>query len=180
MQTWHELYLLRIYTYLKFEVSFWISKNVASSFFGYSKLNIYSSRYHRCSIKKGVLRKFAKFTGKHLCRSLFFKKVAGLACHFIKKVTPAQVFSCEYCEICKNTFFTEHLWTAVSLHKNIYKKAHNERCETLWTYPLLLQRQYFRPRLNMVYLHRVSTRVSNRVIYLGFFTFSSWMVGKSK
>ena len=28
--------------------------------------------------KKGVLRNFAKFTGKHLCHSLFFNKVAGL------------------------------------------------------------------------------------------------------
>ena len=28
--------------------------------------------------KKGVLRNFAKFTGKNLCQSLFFNKVAGL------------------------------------------------------------------------------------------------------
>ena len=28
--------------------------------------------------KKGVLRNFAKFTGKHLCQSLFFNKVAGM------------------------------------------------------------------------------------------------------
>ena len=27
--------------------------------------------------KKGVLRNFAKFTGKHLCQRLFFKKVAS-------------------------------------------------------------------------------------------------------
>ena len=31
------------------------------------------------------------------------------ACNFIKKGTLAQVFSCEFCEISKNTFFTEHL-----------------------------------------------------------------------
>ena len=31
----------------------------------------------RCSLK-GVLRNFTKFTGKHLCQSLFFYKVAGL------------------------------------------------------------------------------------------------------
>ena len=36
------------------------------------------------------------------------------ACNFIKKETLAQVFSCEYCEISKNTFFTEHLWTTDS------------------------------------------------------------------
>ena len=28
--------------------------------------------------KKGVLRNFAKFTGKHQCQGLFFNKVAGL------------------------------------------------------------------------------------------------------
>ena len=27
--------------------------------------------------KKGVLRNFAKLTGKHLCQGLFFNKVAG-------------------------------------------------------------------------------------------------------
>ena len=31
------------------------------------------------------------------------------ACNFIKKETLAQVFSCEFCEIFKNTFFIEHL-----------------------------------------------------------------------
>ena len=58
--------------------------------------------------KKDVLRNFAKFTGKHLCQRLFLNKVAGLrpkACNFIKKKFLAQVFSCEFCEISKNTFF---------------------------------------------------------------------------
>ena len=47
--------------------------------------------------KKRVLRNFAKFTEKYLCQSLFFDKVAGLA------LTLAQVFSCEFSEISKNT-----------------------------------------------------------------------------
>ena len=55
--------------------------------------------------KKGVLKNFAKFTGKHLCQSSFFNKVAGLRRNFIKKETLAQVFSCEFCEIFRNTFF---------------------------------------------------------------------------
>ena len=37
------------------------------------------------------------------------------ACNFIKKEALAQVFSCEFCEISKNTFFTEHLMTTASL-----------------------------------------------------------------
>ena len=32
----------------------------------------------RCSVRKDVLRNFTKFTGKHLCQSLFFNKVASL------------------------------------------------------------------------------------------------------
>ena len=58
----------------------------------------------RCSVKKGVLRNFTKFTGKHLCQCLFFNKVAGLL-QLFKKETLAQVFSCQFCEISKNTFF---------------------------------------------------------------------------
>ena len=34
--------------------------------------------HRRCSIKKGVLKTFAKFTEKHLCHNLVFNKVAGL------------------------------------------------------------------------------------------------------
>ena len=62
----------------------------------------------RCSVVKAIPRNFAKFTGKHLCQSLFFNKVAGLrpeACHFIKKGTLARVFSCEFYETSKNSFF---------------------------------------------------------------------------
>ena len=36
------------------------------------------SSHQRCSIKKSVLRNFAKFTGKHLCQSFYFNKVVGL------------------------------------------------------------------------------------------------------
>ena len=36
------------------------------------------SSHWRCSLRKGVLRSFLKVTGKHLCKSLLFNKVAGL------------------------------------------------------------------------------------------------------
>ena len=58
---------------------------------------------------EGVLSNFAKFTGKHLCQSLFYNNVAGL--RPAKKDTLAQVFSCEFCNISKYTFFTKHLWS---------------------------------------------------------------------
>ena len=37
----------------------------------------FRSSHWRCSVRKGVLRNSAKFTGKHLWQSLFFNKVAG-------------------------------------------------------------------------------------------------------
>ena len=44
-----------------------------------------------------------------------FNKIAGiLTCNYIKKKTSAQVFSCEFSEIFKNTFFTEYLRAAAS------------------------------------------------------------------
>ena len=71
--------------------------------------------------KKAVLRNFAKFTGKHLYQSLFFNKVAGLACNFIKKETLTQVFSCEFCETSKNTFYYRTPPVAASVWlKNVF------------------------------------------------------------
>ena len=41
----------------------------------------------------------------------FLKKIACLkVSNFIKKETPTEVSCCEYYEIFKNRFFTEHLW----------------------------------------------------------------------
>ena len=38
-----------------------------------------------------------------------------VSCNFIKKETLAQLFSCEFCEISKNNFLTEHLRTTASV-----------------------------------------------------------------
>ena len=65
--------------------------------------------------KKGVLRNFSKFTGKHLCQSLFLIKLPK-ACIFIKKETLAQVFSCEFCEISKNIFYYRTPLVAASVY----------------------------------------------------------------
>ena len=44
----------------------------------YERWNTHRSSQQRCSMKKVVLRNFEKFTGKHLCQSLLFYKVASL------------------------------------------------------------------------------------------------------
>ena len=60
-------------------------------------------------MKKGVLRNFPKFTGKRLYQCL---RPATL----LKKETLAQAFSCQFCEISKNTFFMEHLLTTAPIN----------------------------------------------------------------
>ena len=63
------------------------------------------SSHQWCSVRKRVLRNFAKFTGKHLCQSLFFIKVADLRpATLFKKKTLAQVFSCEFCKVRRTPF----------------------------------------------------------------------------
>ena len=44
----------------------------------------------------------------------FLIKLQAEACNLIKKETLAHVFSCEFCEISKNSFFTEHHWATAS------------------------------------------------------------------
>ena len=60
-------------------------------------------------LRKGVLKNFAKFTGKHM------RHISFLTCNFIKKETLAQVFSYEFCEIFKNTFLKRALLVVVSI-----------------------------------------------------------------
>ena len=71
------------------------------------------------SVKKGVLKNSTKFIGKHLCGSLSLNQVAGLRPATLLKKIPTQVFSCEFCEIFKNTYFVEHLQTAAFV-RSIY------------------------------------------------------------
>ena len=78
----------------------------------------YRSSRPEVFFKRGVLKSFTKYTGKHLSQSLFFNKVE--ACNLVKKETQAQVVSREFCEIFKNTFFTEHLqWLLLQLAKTV-------------------------------------------------------------
>ena len=78
---------------------------------------MYRGSNQRYSIKIRVPNNFPKFTGKHLCQSLFFKKE-----------TLAQVFSCEFCEISKNIFFTEHLGTTTSACNNFFNNDYFHYC----------------------------------------------------
>ena len=84
--------------------------------------------------KIGVLRNFIEFPRKHLYQSLFFNKVAGL-CNFIRKDSLAQVLSCEFCEISKNTFYREHLWW---LLLSISVRGEWKHNRMNWVHPFIL------------------------------------------
>ena len=53
--------------YLSFEEDLILRKSILITF---------RSSHRKCSVTKGVPRNFSKFTGKHLCQSLYFNKVA--------------------------------------------------------------------------------------------------------
>ena len=72
-------------------------------------IRIFRNNRREVFCKKGVLKNFTKFTGKHLCQSLFYDKVAVL-----RPQALAQVFLYEFFKISISTFFTEHLWTTAS------------------------------------------------------------------
>ena len=59
----------------------------------------------RCSVKK-VFLEISQNSQKNTCvRVSFLVKFKPEACSFIEKETLAQVFSCEFCKISKNTLF---------------------------------------------------------------------------
>ena len=77
---------------------------------GTFKSNIFSFISFRSSrpevfYKKGVLRNFVKFTGKHLCLTLFFNKV-----FLLEKRPWHKCFPVNFAKFLRTPFFIEHLW----------------------------------------------------------------------
>ena len=92
-------------------------KSISSSK-SFSSVSIAVAKNKKLEIQKqsprGVLRNFTKFSRKLLCHSLFFNNVTGKRpATLLKKETLAQMFSCEFCEISKNTPFYRNLWWLV-------------------------------------------------------------------
>ena len=71
----------------------------------------------------------------------------ALACNFIKKEILAQVFSCEFCEIFKNTFLTERRVAAssknISYWKATVKNSFNMNCENWHIFDNLTVSNFF-------------------------------------
>ena len=66
-------------------------------------------------MKKGVLKNFTKFTGKHLCQSLLFNKVGGLTpVTLFKKRLWHRCFLVNFMKFLRTPSFTKHLRTTAS------------------------------------------------------------------
>ena len=74
-------------------------KTPERSFFG----DFAEAATQRCSVNK-VFLKISQNSQENMCQTLFLNEVSGLR--------PAQVFSCEFREIIKNSYFADHLPTA--------------------------------------------------------------------
>ena len=75
------------------------------------KRNYIQKQPWSCSIKKGALKNFAKFTKKYLCQSLFlFNKVAGLR---------YRCFPVNFAKILRTPLYRTHRATA-----SIYTSTH--------------------------------------------------------
>ena len=93
-------------------------------------LLMYRSSHERYSVRKGVLRNLAKFTGNHLCQGLFFNKVAGLRpATLLKKRLGQRCFPVNFAKFLKTLFLQNtsvwlllmssifELWSELSLYK---------------------------------------------------------------
>ena len=109
-----------IQSYNRVDAKFQIAKNLINNLNSIS--NGKSSR-PEVFCQKSILRNFVKFTGKHLCQSLFFNKVAALRpATLLNKVAalrPATLlkmrlrhrcFPVNFVKFVRTPFFIEHLW----------------------------------------------------------------------
>ena len=78
-------------------------------------------------------------------RVSFLIKLQSETCNFIKKETLALVFSCEFCEIFKNNFFTEHFTSTQELHSKTFSgnggfryESKSLGCQWCWQFCLSL------------------------------------------
>ena len=73
------------------------------------KINTSRSSHQRCSMHESVLKNFTKSTGKHLCKSLFYNKVAALRpATLFKKRLWQRFFPVNFVKFLRAPFFTEH------------------------------------------------------------------------
>ena len=64
----------------------------------------YRSSHRRCSARKDVLRNSTKFTGKHLCQSLYLNNVAGWPETLLKQRLEHRCFPVNFAKVLRTPF----------------------------------------------------------------------------
>ena len=82
---------------------FWLHASLLPQKYVISIFSKFRSSHRKWFLKITNLKNSAKFTGKHLCQSLFLNKV-----------------KCKFCKIFKNSFFTEHLQATPFGNGNVF------------------------------------------------------------
>ena len=88
--------------------------------------------------KKSVLKNFTKFTGNTCARVSFLIKLQVESCNFIRKESLAQVFSCEFCVISKNTFSYRTPLAAASVQNHDNDSIHYLNLKTFSSFRVSL------------------------------------------
>ena len=72
---------------------------------------------------KKVFLEISQNSQENTCARVSFLKICRPeVCNFIKNEALAQMFSCEFCKISKNTFFYKHLWwLLLKIEKSLLK-----------------------------------------------------------
>ena len=117
------------------------------------KLDLARSSRPDVFCKKGVLRNVAKYTGKHLCRSLFFNKVAGLR-HLWR--TPLVVLSAWQCFFCE-AFTKLCEISACGKHRDFWR---NDKWRTVSM--LVCERQFRLQLVSWGYFLKIRTQIINQ------------------
>ena len=107
-----------------------IPKNI--NFIYWNLLDIlFRSIHPKMSCEKSVLKNFTKFTGKNMCRSLLFNKIAciRLATFLKKRLWHSCLFFCSFLEIFKNSLFYKTPRLAASVfYLNQFKPYVKVKC----------------------------------------------------
>ena len=84
----------------------------------------------RRSVKKGVFKSFAKFSGKHLCWSLFFTKVVGLSPEtLLKKRLQRRCFPVNFSKFSRPPFLhnTSRHYLLLSYCKHVFMRIYDQQ-----------------------------------------------------
>ena len=102
------------------------------------------SSHRRYSLRKGVLRNFTKFTGKHLYHSLFFNKVTGLSPTTLLKNRPwHSYFPVNFVKFLRTPFLQNTSWRLL-LKKKGFLNQHVIKVSKLLVFVLFSFFHYFK------------------------------------